>query len=316
MSKILTPTPEERKLYREKIEAITEDARSNFQDPAWQTEMANVIQQQIIWGFESNNILDYLTTVDYVGPFDRATVSEVRGMRAFWTSVGGYIEESTINEEVFEIRRDRIGFHVSEYMEKVQANFGVTQAQLIDLGQKRLTSNINIGVLRAFQAAIPSSSPYYTSSAGVSLNTVNELVREVRDETDAPVSIVGRTPAIGHLIDSITNASTYTGFTPNVNEDLMARGVIGKIAGANVVELQHYRDDLNKPFFPANELWVVGQDASKFAFWGGPLTRTWIEQDNWFWHYVYSQDFGGIVWRPQRLRRLVDTTLSGAFASA
>jgi hypothetical protein len=66
---------------------------------------------------------------------------------------------------------------------------------------------------------------------------------------------------------------------------------------------------VDQSFFPANEMYVVGRDASKFGFWGGPLSKEW-EDHNWYWHHLARQDFGGGVFRPDRLRRIVDTSLA------
>jgi hypothetical protein len=55
---------------------------------------------------------------------------------------------------------------------------------------------------------------------------------------------------------------------------------------------------------------VLGRDASKFAFWGGMLSKEWTEQDNWYWHYIARRDFGGVVHRPDRARRIVDTSIT------
>jgi hypothetical protein len=182
----------------------------------------------------------------------------------------------------------------------------------VDLGIQRLDAEVNLRVLKTFQAAIGVSSPYYISGTGVTLAALNTALREVRDETNdtSAITIVGRATMTDQIIDELLSSNTYAGFIPQTNEDLLRRGVLGTYRGANIVTLRHFKDDEDVAFFPANELYVVARDASKFAFWGGLLSKEFVEQDNWYWHYLARRDFGGVVHRPERIRRIVDTTVT------
>ncbi len=307
-----TLTKEERAAYEERVKALTEEAKLNWKYDAYREEVAEVITQQITEGFEQENIVELLADVDFLSPTGRSYVSEAKGMRAFWIAPGGYIEESTVHEDRFEIKRDTLGIHVSEFEDKLEAEFGPTQANLIDMGIKRLSGEINLRVLRTFQEAVGPSSPYYTAANGLSLATLNAAIREVKDESNDDVVIIGRRTITDKIIDGVVelNGGAYGAYLPETNEQLLKRGVMGEYRGANIVNLRNYKDDNDVPFFPANELWVVARDASKFAFWGGPKTKQFVENDNWFWHYLQRRDFGGIVWRPERLRRIIDTSIT------
>jgi hypothetical protein len=237
-------------------------------------------------------------------------VKEVRGLRAFWVARGGYIEASNMHAEVMEIPRDTIGFHVNEFEDKIMLNFAETQANLIDLGIQRLDAEVNNRLLRLFQAAIPSSSPYYTTGSGLSLTALNSSLRAVRDASrQRQVNIVGRAPMVEQIMDQLVSNSSYPAFLPETNEELLRTGVLGTYRGARIISLVNYLDDTNTPFFPANELFVVAPDASKFAFWGGLMSKEWVEEDAWYWHYITRRDFGGVVHRPDRIRRIVDTSI-------
>lgn len=310
MSKTLTK--EERAAHEQKIAALNEEARLNWRRDAWREEMAEVLSTQITEGFEHENLIDLLADVEYLSPTGRSYVSEAKGMRAHWIAPGGYIEESTIREDRFEISRDSVAFHVSEMEDKMEADFGPTAQRVIELGIQRLAGEINLRVLRTFQDAVPSSSPYYTTASGLDLDTLNTAIREVKDESNDDVVIIGRRTITDKIIDGVValNGGAYGAYLPETNEQLLKRGVMGEYRGANIVNLRNYKDDADVPFFPANELWVVARDASKFAFWGGPKTKQFTEQDNWFWHYLQRRDFGGVVWRPERLRRIVDTSIT------
>jgi len=302
---------EDRKALQAKIDALNADAAKNWDNPQWRREMAQQVTENILEGFQHENLLGLLSNVENA-PFDgRVLIKETRGLRAFWTARGGFIEASTIRSDVMEIQRDMIGFHVYEFEDKLRTNFAETQANLIDLGAQRMDAEVNLRALRLFQAAIPSTSPYYIQGAGLSLAALNTAIREVADETlgAGQISIVGRRTMLDQITDELTSGN-YAGYLPQTNEELLARGVLGQYRGARIVALRNFKDDEDIPFFPANELFVVAQDASKFAFWGGLLAKEYTEQDNWYWHYIARRDFGGAVYRPERLRRIVDTSIT------
>jgi hypothetical protein len=300
---------DERKALRAKIDEVNKTANERWDDPAWRREMAQSVTETIYEGFEHENLLSLLAEVENA-PFDgRVFVKEVRGLRAFWIARGGYIEASTLRSDVMEIPRDTIGFHVTEFEDKIRTNFAETQATLVDLGIQRMDAEVNLRVLRTLQAALPSGGEYTISGSGMSLTSLNTALREVRDETQdtSAITIVGRSTMTDQIIDDLLQTNTFAGYLPETNEALLARGVLGTYRGARIITLKNFKDDEDDPFFPANELYVVARDASKFAFWGGLLSKEFVEQDNWYWHYLARRDFGGIVHRPDRLRRIVDT---------
>lgn len=293
-------------------EAINKAAAENWDNPVWRRQMAAEITETIWEGFDHENLLSILTEVESVGFNDRSFIKETRGLRAFWVARGGYIEESTLRSDVMEITRDTIGIHVSEFEDKLVTNFAETSSTLIEKAIQRMDAEINARFLAALQAAVPSSSDYYLDSAGVDLDAINVALREVRDETRSfEVSIVGRSTMTDQIMDQlIGTGNNGAGFIPESNEQMVRRGVLGQYRGANIVTLRNFKDDEDIAFFPANEMYIVARDASKFAFFGGLLSKEFSEQDNWYWHYLARRDFGGAVHRPERLRRIVDTSLS------
>lgn len=302
---------EERRVIREAIDRLNREAAENWDNPIWRAEMAQETTQTMLEGFDHENFVELISTVENA-PYDgRVTIKEVRGLRAFWSARGGYIEASTIRQDVMEIPRDMIGFHVYEFEDKLRTNFAETQASLIDLGIQRMDAEVNLRALRLFQAAIPTTSPYYISGAGLDLTALNLALRAVRDESRLnEVAIIGRSTMTEQIIDELTTNGTNVGFLPATNEEILRRGVMGSYRGANIITLRNFKDDEDVPFFPANEMYVVARDASKFAFWGGMQSKEFTEDDNWYWHYLARRDFGGVVHRPERLRRIVDTSIA------
>lgn len=301
----------ERNELRAKIEKLNEIAYANWDNQEWRKEMSAELTETIYKGFEHENLLGLMTQLENADFNGRVFIKEVRGLRAFWVARGGYIEESTLRSDVVELPRDTIGFHVSEFEDKLRTNFSETQATLVDLGIQRMDAEVNLRFFRALQAAVPSGSDQYISTTGVTLPVLNTALREVRDSTrDFQVTIVGRSTMTDQIIDEILGASANgAGYVPETNEALIQRGVLGNYRGARIVTIKNYQDDQEVPFFPADELWVIGRDASKFAFWGTLMSKEFTEQDNWYWHFLARRDFGGMVHRPRALRRIIDTTV-------
>ena len=305
----LGQSSEERRKIKEATEALNAEARENWHKPEWRALMAAEVTEAIVEGFEHENLLAILTDAEEVDWEDRVTVSEMRGLKAHWVARGGYLEASTIRKDVMELERGLIGFHLYENEDKLRSGFAETQSNLINLGVQRLLSEVNLYVLRTMQAAIPSSSDYYISGAGLSLSALNTAIREVADETkdSSEITIVGRSSMTQQIVDELESAGNYT---PETNERIVQLGVLGRYRGARIVQLKNHKDDEDVSFFPGNELYVVARDASKFAFWGGFEGREWTEDDADYWHYRTKREFGGIVHRPERVRRIVDTSIA------
>ena len=306
---------EERREWETRKRALNEIARDNWDDPAWRREMAQELTETIYLGFEHENLLGYMTQVENADFDERVFVKEVRGLRAFFVARGGYIESSSVHAEVFEIPRETVGFHVYEEEDKLRTNFAETQATLVELGVQRLDATVNSWFFTGLQAQVTSASPYYVSVNDLSTSgtsAINNALTVVRDVSrDWEVAIVGRSTMTDQIVNALLGVGSQTGagFFPELNEDLMRRGVLGTYRGAKIITLKNYLDDTGTPYFPANELWVIGRDASKFAFFGGMLSKEWIENAAWEWHYLARRDAGFVVHRPDRVRRIVDSSI-------
>jgi hypothetical protein len=311
--KLYGKTNPEIEALRKKVELLNEEAAQNFDNPTWRRERAQEMTESIYEGFEHENLLALMAEVENLPFTGRSFVKETRGLKAFWLSRGGYIEASTLHSEVMEIPRDIIGFHVTEFEEKLETNFAETATTLVDLAIQRMDAAVNQRVLSLFQAAVPNNtSPSYISGSGVSLLQLNAAIAGVRDASKSRnVTILGRPTMTEQIMDELIGTTfNGTGFLPATNEEMVRRGLLGTYRGANIVSLTNYLDENDEAFFPANEMYVMSSDASKFAFWGGMKTKEFVEEDNWYWHYLGKKEFGGVVHRPDRIRRVIDTSLA------
>jgi hypothetical protein len=68
-------------------------------------------------------------------------------------------------------------------------------------------------------------------------------------------------------------------------EEIRQRGFVGTYKGANVLVQQQYTDEDGLEYINANELWVLGGTAGKFAIYGGTQVKSWDENTVDYRHY-------------------------------
>ena len=297
-------TPEEREAARKLREEINTMARENWDDPQWRREMAALLTESILEGFELQTFFDEIVDVERVGFDDRVYLEEMTGLKVFYTAKGGHIEASALVSETITLPRDTLGFHVYEFEDKLRSGFAETVSRLRSLAIRRLDWGSTNAIKNLAQAAIPPASPYYITGAGISQSALNQAIREVADESNSGVvTVFGRSTMVDQIAD-------FPGFADEALEEIRARGRLGRYRGASVVQARNYKDEDGASHVPANEMWVISEDFGKFAFYGGLLSKEYVEDDNWYWHYLGRQDFGGVVHRPERARRIVDTSIT------
>jgi hypothetical protein len=289
---------------------FNEEARENWSNHNWQRQVAQDISNVLDYQFTFTNEFSKYFRVENVGEFDRFQLTERRGMKVFYTSRGGYIEESQIREEDWTLPRDTIGFHVSEHTDKLRMNFATAMEDLVSLGQMRLEAEVNRRIFEMLQMAVPSTSPYYVATAGLSKPEVDAALREVRDAikpngaAPVPVTIIGR----ASMVDKISDFNL--GFDPEATAEVRSRGRLGVYKAATVQQVVNYTDDDGESFIPANELWIFGGDVGRFAMYGGMQVKSWDENTVDYTHYRCRKDIGGLVHHPEQARRLVDSSVT------
>jgi len=296
---------------REAAAKLNAEAKENFHRPEWRAEQAADMTEAIYEDFQYENILPYFGMTENLSVEDRAYVKETRGLKAFWVARGGYIEQSTVRHDIVEIPRDTVGFHVSEFEDKMLTGFAEASSTMVELGSQRLGAAVNARALSLFQAAVQPAADNYLSGAGIGLADINTALREVRDESrTGNVTIVGRSTVTEQIMDDLLgNSYNGAGFLPASNEQMVRQGILGTYRGAPIVTLKNHLDEDGNSYWPAGELWVVANDSAKFAFFGGLRAKEFMEQDNWYWHYLAKQEFGALINHPERSFRIVDTSL-------
>ena len=292
------------------IEKMNKEALENWDNEAWHRQVAADIANSLDYQFTFENLFSTYFQVETVGEFDRVILRERRGLKVFYTSRGGYIEESQLREEMWQLPRDTLGFHVSEHTDKLRANFGTAMTDMVTLGEARLEAEVNRRIFNLLQEAVPSGSPEYVSTAGLTKTELDAAIREVRDAIKpnglgpVPVTVIGR----ASMVDQISDFNL--GFDPEATAEIRAKGRLGVYRGANIVQVINYTDEDGESYIPANELWVFGGTVGKFAMYGGMQVKSWEENTVDYRHYRARKDIGGLVHHPEQARRIVDTTVT------
>lgn len=288
--------------------ALNEEARENWDRPEWHRQVARDLAETLDYGFVFDNLFSSYIRVRNVGEFDRVILRERRGLKVFYTSRGGYIEESQIRTETWTMPRDTLGFHVSEHTDKLRANFAATMEDLVNLGESKLNAEVNRRLISMIFEAIPVGSPYYATVPTLDKVTLDGALREVQDNVQPdgaggqpPVTIVGRAA----VVDQVSDLATTPGvFDPEANMELRRRGMVGTYRGAQVIKLVNYADEDGVSYVPANELLVFAGSVGQFANYGGMIVKSWEENTVDYTHYRARKDVGGMVNKPEQARRI------------
>lgn len=287
---------------------LDQEARDEWDNEAWHRQVAADLAESLDYGFLFDNLFSSYIQTENVGEWDRVILRERRGMKVFYTSRGGYIEESQLRNEMWELPRDTLGFHVSEHIDKLRANFSETIADLTSLGQARMEAEVNRRILSLAQAAVPTTSANYVASVDLEQAELDNAIAGVRDAIKpdgsgpVPVTVLGRANMIDKMADLLPT------FSPVATEEVRQKGFLGTYKGAQLVVIRNYIDEDGNAYLPGNEVWVLGGTAGKFVTYGGMTVKSWDENAVDYRHYRSRKDVGGLINHPEQIRRIVDSS--------
>jgi hypothetical protein len=294
---------EEHKAVAKKLD---EEARDNWDNPAWHRQVAADLASSLDYGFTFENLWSSYFHTEQVGEFDRVILRERRGLKVYYTARGGWIDETQLRTEQWELPRDTIGFHVSEMEDKLRAGFATAISEIVGLAEQRLDAEVNRRIFNTLQAAVPNGSPYYSSGTALTKTVLDGLIRDVKEAVkpngvfNTPVTIAGR----AGMVDQI---SDFAGYAEEAVEEIRLKGRLGVYRGCNIVQINNYTDEDGASYIPANELWVFGGTVGKFALYGPMRVKSWAENNVDYLHYRAAKDLGGLVHHPEQSRRFIDT---------
>lgn len=299
---------------REERERVDKLARDNWEDPQFRQAM-NADLAEVIWlGFMHENLLELMTTVENADEFERITVEVVEGLEVFWVAAGARIDATTLQAKVWELMPQYVGYHVTEFEKHIRSGFSKYIQRLVPLAVNQMDAAVNSRLLRTFQAAITTGSPYYIEGAGFNLDDVDTALEEAEDESSGwpeegagDMAIIGRTTMVTALVNAIKEDNT---FLPETNEQIRRLGVLGEYRGARIIKLRNWKDRNKVSYFPGNELFITSTAASKVGFWGGLESKEWTEEGGFYWHSQGVREAGFTVHHPEFARRIKDTNRS------
>ncbi len=303
-------TTEQAEEYAKLEAAFNAEAKESWHDPMWKRQVAADFESVLDYFFRFENSFGAYLPFKTYGEFDRPISRKRRGLKVFETARGGEVNESQLNDDIFEYSRSTLAWHVSEFIPKLRANFGYQLTELAALAAQKMDAEVNRRILAMMQAAVPPTSPYYVASAGL---TNSELSAAVRDVTDAwkpngttpmQVTILGRAAMIDRVGDLTPT------FSPIATEEIRQRGFVGRYKGAQVMVLNNYHDEDGSTIMPANELWVLGGTVGEFGQFGGTEVKLWDENSTDYSHVRAMTTVGGVVYDPAQCRRVTDASIS------
>lgn len=301
-------SPEAAAEYKELAKALNEQAKENWDNPEFHRQVAADLASELDYGFTFENLFSTYFSTETVGEFDRVILKERRGLKVYYTARGGHVDETNLRTEQWELPRDTLGFHIRESEDKLRANFADEIGAIASLGQDRLEAEVNRRIFNTLQSAVPNTSPYYASGAGMSATTLNGLIRDVKDaikpngQGPVPVTIIGRAAMVDQISD-------YSGWLNEAQDEIRQRGRLGTYRGCNVVAINNFTDEDGVSYIPNNEVWVFGGNVGKFALYGDLRVKSWNEHTVDYQHYRAVKDIGGLVHHPEQARRFIDTSL-------
>jgi hypothetical protein len=302
-----TGSPEQVAELKEIAKALNEQARENWDNPEFHRQVAADLASELDYGFTFENLFSTYFSTETVGEFDRVTLKERRGLKVYYTARGGHVDETHLRTEQWELPRDTLGFHIRESEDKLRANFADEIGAIASLGQDRLEAEVNRRIFNTLQSAVPNTSPYYSTAAGLTKGALDDLIREVKDaiqpngQGPVPVTIIGRAAMVDQISD-------FAGFADEAQEEIRLKGRLGVYRGCNIVQVTNFTDEEGDSYIPANELWVFGGNVGKFALYGDLRVKSWSENTVDYQHYRAVKDIGGLVHHPEQARRFIDSS--------
>lgn len=287
--------------------SLNEEAEANWGDSRWHKEQAALIAEAVDFGLTNPEVFRGVLRFHTLGANDKLIHRERRGLKVYASAQGGYVDESTLSTDSFEAPRSPLAWHVVASEDDMLADYATQVSELVTLAKQAEQAELVRRQLVLLQAAVPSSSANYVdaTSGGLTATVLNAAIRGVADAErpsggilPTQITVIGRAAGVDAIND-------FTGFTPNMLDEINSTGNLGRYRGARVQRLLNFTDGDGVSFMPENEVWVVSDDAGDFATFGGARINSWVENELDKAHTKSRRDVGGYVVRPANVRRIV-----------
>ncbi len=209
---------------------------------------------------------------------ERLYVKETKGLRAFWAARGGYIEPSTLGENVMELPRATIGYHVVEHSTRIESDPRGPEddrlaAKIVPAAIKAVHKAVANRVVALLQASCPLGYP----------------------------SSVDRLASLAPMSESIAARGKTPVSVGWLNGPCHMREMAEQVWLDSMID----RDDLSEDeagSLPVDEVFLYAKEDFTSGQFGPLGTKEW-DGDDWYWHVLGRIDFGAIITRsPLRYR--------------
>lgn len=206
--------------------------------------------------------------LEVMDPSERAFIrSPDLGVKAFWIATGGHVEESSIREQVFEVARDEVGFHLREFEDRLMYEPGAVTL-MEEAGVAAMNEGILQRVFRVLVAASTVEAPVKSKMRQMKVLNARTLA-SVSQRTDTPGDVI-----------VFGNQASLVGVREDDYYDQQFS--VRKVTVNGPLAIQ----------MPDDKVWAVNADEFRFILWDTNKTKVWVENENWFQHWQHNLDVG------------------------
>ena len=289
--------------------AVNEEANRRFHDPVWRYEQAALVSEAIDQRTRRPDFAPGVLSFRSLNRGDRLQRTfKTGGIKIFEIAAGGYVEESTVSNDVVEAGHSNMSWHVVGTPEEALADWAETMQAMVAAAELAEANEILRRQFALLEAATVLGGPQHVdASVGgitptVLQNAIIKAADHPRPETGrglraSDVVVIGRMAGVGDI-------SAFPGFSQNMLDTVNETGRLGRFRGARIEELVNTVDSDGVEINDPTDVWVVSSDCGEFATFGAPRVNSWVEEGLDKFHTKSRRDTGGVVWVPEGIVRI------------
>lgn len=256
-----------------------EELAFDLLNAAWSDVMGEDIVQKLI---EVKNV--GLSDVDYVE-------EDLRGGRAYWQGKGGQIHSDILRYERTAMPRLEMVTALDFHQDEIAADFWGTFGRLVAQSNEKLRQLPTTKLVELIQQAIKAGTFFGTFAAStLTDDQVDSVLEPVALKANGQVSIVGTRVAVRAL------AGVGLDFGEDVAKEVFNTGQIGQYKGYPVVQVENFENFEGDYVLPNDELWLVGRNAGRLTFYGGPAKVQQLRLASFMLRWETAKDAGMLLY--------------------
>lgn len=225
------------------------------------------------------------------------------GGKVYERAYGGYIDVSDLKTDKWTVTTKPWGVHFKIPNEKLKTGV-IKLTELNAMASAAILQHKVKLAIDTLNTAYPTTSSYYTAGGSVALTETvyKSAVNALADRGSADVAVFGRWAALSPL-----PTFTSPGFSDSDKDELHAKGIVGRVNGAQVVVARNYSDPVYgiSPLSSAN-LYLVDKQRkfNRFVEVGGIEKVSYIEPTTGQLGFIFKFEDGAAVFDAQYGQRI------------